>query len=80
MYVNLQSIIVPHILPVIQKEFILLIWFILMFESLYQTLVYQGSQTYGVDYETFAPMVKMNMIRIILSLAAYFGLELQQFV
>lgn len=44
-------------------------------------LVAKGfTQTYGVDYEeTFAPVAKMNTVRIILSLATYFGWELQQF-
>ena len=37
-------------------------------------------QTYGVDYqETFAPVVKMNSVRILLSLAANFGRSLHQF-
>ena len=35
-------------------------------------------QIYGVDYEeTFALVPKMNTLKIILSLAAYFGWELQ---
>jgi len=44
-------------------------------------LVAKGyTQTYGVDYEeTFALVAKMNTVRIILSLIAYFGWELQQF-
>lgn len=44
-------------------------------------LVAKGyTQTYGVDYqETFAPVAKMNTIRILLSLAANFGWSLQQF-
>jgi len=44
-------------------------------------LVAKGyTQTYGVDYEeTFAPVAKINTVRIILLLAAYFGWELQQF-
>jgi len=39
-YVNLKSIIMPHILRVIQKVFTLLIWFILTFGGLHRTLVY----------------------------------------
>ncbi|RDX92968.1 hypothetical protein CR513_24839, partial [Mucuna pruriens] len=44
-------------------------------------LVAKGySQTYGIDYEeTFAPIAKMNTVRVILSLAAHFGWNLQQF-
>jgi hypothetical protein len=44
-------------------------------------LVAKGfSQTYGIDYEEiFAPMVKMNSIRLLLSLAANLDLPLQQF-
>ncbi|RDY01436.1 hypothetical protein CR513_15229, partial [Mucuna pruriens] len=39
------------------------------------------TQTYKIDYEeTFAPVAKMNMVRVILSLAALFGWNLQQFV
>ena len=38
------------------------------------------TQTYGVDYlETFAPVAKMNMIRVILSLVANHDWNLQQF-
>ena len=38
------------------------------------------TQTYGIDYsETFAPVAKMNTVQVILSLAANFGWELQQF-
>ena len=38
------------------------------------------TQTYGVDYqETFAPMAKMNTIRILLSLVVNFDWELQQY-
>jgi len=38
-------------------------------------LVAKGyTQTYGVDYEeTFTPVEKMNIVRIILLLATYFG-------
>ena len=44
-------------------------------------LVAKGyGQTYGVDYqETFAPMAKMNTIRILLSLVVNFDWELQQY-
>ena len=44
-------------------------------------LVAKGyTQTYGVDYqETFAPVAKMNAIRILLSLAVNFDWELQQY-
>lgn len=44
-------------------------------------LVAKGyTQTYGIDYdETFAQVAKMNTVRVILSLAAHFGWELQQF-
>ncbi|KAK2433017.1 putative mitochondrial protein [Trifolium repens] len=44
-------------------------------------LVAKGfTQTYGVDYlETFAPVAKMNTVRVILSLAANYGWDLQQF-
>ncbi|RDX90530.1 hypothetical protein CR513_27601, partial [Mucuna pruriens] len=38
------------------------------------------TQTYGIDYEeTFAPITKMNTVRVINSLAAHFGWNLQQF-
>ena len=38
------------------------------------------TQTYGVDYlETFAPIAKMNTVRVILSLAANNNWDLQQF-
>ncbi|RDX97989.1 hypothetical protein CR513_19160, partial [Mucuna pruriens] len=44
-------------------------------------LVAKGyTQTYGIDYEeTFAPVAKMNTVRVIISLAAHFGWNLQQF-
>ncbi|XP_071918917.1 uncharacterized protein [Coffea arabica] len=44
-------------------------------------LVAKGyTQTYGVDYrETFAPVAKMNTVRILLSLAINFDWELQQY-
>lgn len=38
------------------------------------------TQTYGIYYlETFAPVAKMNTVRVLLSLAAKYGWELQQF-
>ena len=38
------------------------------------------TQTYGVDYqETFGPVVKMNTVRVLLSLATQFVCDLQQF-
>lgn len=42
-------------------------------------LVAKGyTQTYGVDYQdTFAPVTKMNTIRILISLAANFGWSMQ---
>src|SRR5687767_6048015 len=44
------------------------------------TLVARGySQTYGIDYdETFAPVAKMNTIRILISCVANFGWLLYQ--
>ena len=44
-------------------------------------LVAKGyTQTYGVDYQkTFAPDAKMNVLRILLSLASNYGWNLQQF-
>lgn len=39
------------------------------------------TKTYGIDYqETFAHVVKMNTLRILISLAALFKWELQKFV
>lgn len=45
-------------------------------------LVTQGyTQTYNVNYqETFAPVMKMNTIRVLLSLATTFYWPLKQFV
>ena len=38
------------------------------------------TQTYGIDYqETFAPVAKMNTVRVLLSLAANYNWDLQQF-
>lgn len=38
------------------------------------------TQTYGVDYqETFAPVAKMNTVRILLSLAAHCNWQLLQY-
>ena len=38
------------------------------------------TQTYGVDYqETFAPVAKMNTVRILLSLTAHYNWQLLQY-
>jgi len=38
------------------------------------------TQTYGIDYEeTFAPVAKMNSIRVLLSIAANLDWPLHQF-
>ena len=44
-------------------------------------LVAKGyTQTYEIDYqETFAPVAKMNIVRVLLSLAAKYNWDLQQF-
>ncbi|RDX95939.1 hypothetical protein CR513_21462, partial [Mucuna pruriens] len=44
-------------------------------------LVAKGyTQTYGIDYEeTFSLVAKMNMVRVVISLVAHFGWNLQQF-
>ena len=43
-------------------------------------MVAKGSQTYGVDYqETFAPVTKMNIVRILLSLATHYNWQLLQY-
>ncbi|RDX81259.1 hypothetical protein CR513_38082, partial [Mucuna pruriens] len=41
---------------------------------------FDRTQTYGIDYEeTFIPVTKINTIRVIISLVAHFGWNLQQF-
>lgn len=43
-------------------------------------LVAKGYITYGIDYlRTFASVLKMNTVRIMLSLVANYGWELQHF-
>ena len=44
-------------------------------------LVAKGyTQSYGIDYlETFASIAKMNVVRVLLSVAANLGWNLQQF-
>ncbi|RDX79799.1 hypothetical protein CR513_39736, partial [Mucuna pruriens] len=38
------------------------------------------AKRHGIDYEeTFSPIAKMNMVRVILSLTVHFGWNLQQF-
>jgi len=45
-----------------------------------QFVVKGYTQTYGIDYlETFSLIAKMNTVRVLLSLAANYGWELQQF-
>ncbi|RDX62452.1 hypothetical protein CR513_59211, partial [Mucuna pruriens] len=50
-------------------------------EQYKERLVAKGyTQTYGIDYEeTFALVAKMNTVRVIISLVAHFGWNLQQF-
>ena len=44
-----------------------------------ERLVTKGyTQTYGIDYlETFAPIAKMNIVRVLLALVANYGWNIQ---